>query len=40
VRDQDTVYVTEAPYVQWTKVLTAITSTVGAATAVQGAVTP
>jgi len=40
VRDQDTIYVTEAPYVQWTKVLTAITSSVGAATAVQGAVTP
>lgn len=40
IRDQDTIYVTEAPYVQWTKVLTAITSSVGAATAVQGAVTP
>ena len=39
VRDQDTIYVTEAPYVQWTKVLTAITSTVGAATALQSAVT-
>jgi len=31
IRDGDTVYVTEAPYVQWTKVLSALTSTVGAA---------
>ncbi len=31
IRDGDTVYVTEAPYVQWTKVLTALTSTVSAA---------
>ncbi len=30
VRDGDTVYVTEAPYVQWTKVLSALTSTTGA----------
>ncbi len=29
IRDGDTVYVTEAPpYVQWTKVLTAVTSTI------------
>ncbi|WP_240611014.1 polysaccharide biosynthesis/export family protein [Oceaniglobus ichthyenteri] len=28
IRDQDTVYVTEAPYVQWTKVLSALTGTV------------
>ncbi|WP_226779041.1 polysaccharide biosynthesis/export family protein [Oceaniglobus trochenteri] len=28
IRDQDTVYVTEAPYVQWTKVLNALTGTV------------
>lgn len=32
VRDGDTVYVTEAPYVQWTKTLSAITGTAGAAT--------
>ncbi len=31
IRDGDTVYVTEAPYVQWTKVLTAITSTLSSA---------
>lgn len=29
IRDGDTVYVTEAPFVQWTKVLSALTSTVG-----------
>ncbi|HHH89472.1 MAG TPA: polysaccharide export protein, partial [Aliiroseovarius sp.] len=40
IRDQDTIYVTEAPYVQWTKVLTAITSTVGAASSVNTALTP
>ncbi len=39
VRDQDTIYVTEAPYVQWTKVLTAITTTIGAASAAQGLTT-
>ena len=32
VRDGDTVYVTEAPFVQWQKTLTAITGTAGAAT--------
>lgn len=32
VRDGDTVYVTEAPFVQWNKVLSAITGTAGAAT--------
>ena len=32
VRDQDTVYVTEAPFVQWQKTLSAITGTAGAAT--------
>ena len=32
VRDGDTVYVTEAPFVQWQKTLTAITGTSGAAT--------
>jgi polysaccharide biosynthesis/export protein len=31
VRDGDTVYVTEAPYVQWNKALSAITGTSGAA---------
>jgi polysaccharide export outer membrane protein len=31
VRDGDTVYVTEAPFVQWQKTLTAITGTAGAA---------
>ncbi len=31
VRDGDTVYVTEAPFVQWNKTLTAITGTAGAA---------
>ena len=31
VRDGDTVYVTEAPYVQWTKTLSAITGATGAA---------
>jgi polysaccharide export outer membrane protein len=31
VRDGDTVYVTEAPYVQWTKTLQALTGTTGAA---------
>jgi polysaccharide export outer membrane protein len=31
VRDGDTVYVTEAPFVQWTKTLSAITGTTGAA---------
>ncbi len=40
IRDQDTIYVTEAPYVQWSKVLTAITSTVGAAGTVNSTLTP
>lgn len=31
VRDEDTVYVTEAPFVQWSKTLSAITGTTGAA---------
>ena len=34
IRDNDTVYVTEAPYVQWAKLITAITTTAGAASAV------
>jgi polysaccharide export outer membrane protein len=32
IRDGDTVYVTEAPFVQWNKTLSAITGTAGAAT--------
>lgn len=39
IRDGDTVYVTEAPYVQWTKTLSAITGTVGAAGNLQNAAT-
>jgi polysaccharide biosynthesis/export protein len=39
IRDGDTVYVTEAPYVQWTKVLSALTSTVGAADSLASAAT-
>jgi len=39
IRDQDTVYVTEAPYVQWTKVLTALTSTMAAADSLSSAAT-
>ncbi|RVT84524.1 polysaccharide export protein [Rhodobacteraceae bacterium CCMM004] len=35
IRDGDTVYVTEAPYVQWQKTLAALTGTVGAANSVQ-----
>lgn len=31
IRDGDTVYVTEAPYVQWAKVITALTGALGAA---------
>jgi len=34
VRDGDTVYVTEAPFVQWNKTLTAITGTAGAASTI------
>jgi polysaccharide export outer membrane protein len=32
VRDGDTVYVTEAPFVQWQRTISAVTGTVGAAT--------
>lgn len=39
VRDGDTVYVTEAPFVQWQKTLSAITGTTGAAKTVGNAVT-
>jgi polysaccharide biosynthesis/export protein len=38
IRDGDTVYVTEAPFVQWQKTLNAITGTAGAATGVTSAV--
>jgi polysaccharide biosynthesis/export protein len=38
IRDGDTVYVTEAPFVQWQKTLAAITGTAGAATDVTSAV--
>ncbi len=37
VRDGDTVYVTEAPFTQWTKVLAAITGTTNAASALSTA---
>ena len=37
IRDGDTLYVTEAPFTQWTKVLTAITGTTTAATALSTA---
>jgi polysaccharide biosynthesis/export protein len=35
IRDGDTVYVTEAPFVQWQKTLNAITGTAGAATSLE-----
>ncbi|WP_415233776.1 polysaccharide biosynthesis/export family protein [Pseudorhodobacter sp.] len=37
VRDGDTVYVTEAPFVQWQKTISAVTGTVGAASSVSSA---
>lgn len=36
IRDGDTVYVTEAPFVQWNKTLSAITGSAGAATTLDG----
>ena len=39
IRDGDTVYVTEAPYVQWTKVISAFSTTVAAADTLGSAVT-
>lgn len=39
IRDGDTVYVTEAPFVQWTKTLSAITGTTGAADSLATAAT-
>ncbi len=35
IRDGDTLYVTEAPYVQWTKSLSVLTGTIGAAASIQ-----
>lgn len=37
IRDGDTIYVTEAPYVAWTKTLTVLTGTVGAIASVANA---
>src|SRR5690606_13572201 len=34
IRDGDTVYVTEAPFVQWSKVLNALTGTLGTASTI------
>lgn len=39
IRDGDTVYVTEAPYVQWTRTISAITGTTGAARTLSTAAT-
>jgi polysaccharide export outer membrane protein len=39
IRDGDTVYVTEAPYVQWTKLITAFSTTVAAADSLASAAT-
>lgn len=40
IRDGDTVYVTEAPFVQWQKTISALTGSLGSAGAVQNAVNP
>lgn len=37
IRDGDTVYVTEAPFVQWQKTISAVTGTVGAADSISSA---
>ena len=37
IRDDDTIYVTEAPYVQWSKTLSALTGTANSANALQKA---
>lgn len=39
IRDGDTVYVTEAPFVQWQKTISAVTGTVGAASSISSATT-
>ena len=38
IRDGDTIYVTEAPYVQWRKILSALTGTAGAANSLNATV--
>lgn len=38
IRDGDTVYVTEAPAVQWSRMIATLTGTIGAASAVEGLV--
>ncbi len=40
IRDGDTVYVTEAPFVQWQKTISAITGTAGAASSLASTATP
>ena len=37
IRDEDTVYVTEAPFTQWSKAIAAVTGSLGAVTTVTGA---
>ena len=37
IRDGDTVYVTEAPYVQWNKTLSVLTGSAGAAASLSSA---
>ena len=37
IRDQDTVYVTEAPFTQWSKAIAAVTGSLGAVTTLTGA---
>ena len=37
IRDGDTVYVTEAPFVQWQKSISALTGSVGAANSISTA---
>ncbi|WP_022702743.1 polysaccharide biosynthesis/export family protein [Pseudorhodobacter ferrugineus] len=39
IRDGDTVYVTEAPFVQWQRTISAVTGTAGAATSLSSAAT-
>lgn len=40
IRDGDTLYVTEAPFTQWTKILTAITGTAGSAASITSLTSP
>ena len=37
IRDGDTVYVTEAPFVQWRKTLSALTGTAGSVSQIKSA---